>query len=184
MPGAGIRISVEGVPEVSLGFGALVRRLADATPAMDEIGSSMVARTRQRFEEERGPDGAAWKPSQRARREGGKTLRDSNRLFQSLTHRAEPDAAEWGTNVEYAAIHQFGGRIRRAARSQVLAFDRRGRFRSRASARRRRRGVIPIAIASIGAGVTEMPARPYLGIDDADRGAILRIVHDWLDGAP
>ena len=88
-----------------------------------------------------------------------------------------------GTNVVYAAIHQFGGKIKKQARSQTLAFRARGaKFASRKSTRRRK-GTVRVAFASIGAHVAVMPARPFLGIDAADRTMILRIAREYIEAA-
>ena len=98
---------------------------------MVEIGATQVASTQQRFLDQRGPDGEAWRPlhpatllrragrrvrtrrgrfTARARRRmaGAQILRDSNRLYSSLTYDAGRFQAAWGTNVVYGAAHQFG----------------------------------------------------------------------------
>jgi len=165
-------------------LGKAVARLADPRPALDEIGGALVASTQRRFEAGVGPDGAPWKPSRRAQKEGGKTLVDTGRLLRSITHRVSVSGSqaelEVGTNVVYAGIHQFGGTIKRRARTQTLAFDPRGRFLRRSRARRRKAGFIPIAIAAIGAGETQMPARPFLGVDDGDERATRSILRRYL----
>ena len=175
-----ITIDVETGP-AHAAIRALAAEMQDITPAMDEIGAMLVTSVQARFEAETGPDGARWIPSRRALKDGGKTLRDTGWLVQSLTHRAGPDGVAVGTNVEYAAIHQFGGEIKQEARTQVLAFAARGgRFASRKSTRARRSGVVPIAIAEIGARTITMPARPFLGLDEADEDGIAAIVADHL----
>lgn len=60
------------------------------------------------FDEERDPYGIRWRPSLRARLEGGHTLIKSGRLRQSFTWRADAKGAQVGTNVVYAPTHQFG----------------------------------------------------------------------------
>lgn len=183
MAGARIRIELDDT-EARLGLERLVARMRDPRPVLDEIGSYLVTSTIRRFEREVGPDGIRWPKSRRAEREGGQTLTDTGRLRASITHRLTPDAVEVGTNVVYAAIHQFGGAIRREARTQVLAFRARGRgFASRRSTRARRAGAVRVAFAQIGAHDIDMPARPFLGLDDRDREAILRIVERHLEAA-
>ena len=80
----------------------------DPQVAFDEAGQILVASTVLRFERGTGPDGEPWKPSRRALEEGGQTLVDSARLRNSMTHVASADGVDVGTNVVYAAIHQFG----------------------------------------------------------------------------
>jgi phage virion morphogenesis protein len=50
-----------------------------------------------------------------------KILIDTGRLMKSLNSKAYPDRAEVGTNVVYAAIHQFGGPAGRGRKVNVPA---------------------------------------------------------------
>ncbi len=129
---------------------------------MDDIGAYNVASTQQRFIDQKSPDGQDWEQSYRAKETGGQTLRNTNRLFQSLTHDASPDHAEWGTNVIYAAIQQFGGTIK-AKSGKFLRF-------------------------ATGTGFAQvkqvtLPAREFMGINETDRSEIKFIVDDWVSGA-
>lgn len=148
----------------------LLRAGANLHPAMDEIGAALVASTQQRFERGAGPDGNPWPRSLRATIEGGKTLVDSSRLLQSITHEASADGVTVGTNTIYAGTHQFGATIR--AKGKALAF------------------ALPGGGFAVVQKVT-IPARPFLGIDADDQreiGAILadhlRAAAPSLDGAP
>ncbi|NQV83917.1 MAG: phage virion morphogenesis protein [Rhodospirillales bacterium] len=97
------------------------RRARDLSPAMDEIGSMLVASTLNRFETGTGPDGIAWLPSQRVLKQGGQTLVDSARLRDSQHHVFGADFVEVGSNVLYAAIHQLGGRAGRGGAANIPA---------------------------------------------------------------
>ncbi len=108
-------------PRVQLDDQAIIQRLrqlhdgfavgsANALGAMNAIARFMKTSTQLRFTQGRAPDGRPWWPSNRAKSQGGQTLRDSNRLFRSLTWRAGPGFAEAGTNVPYAAAHHYGVR--------------------------------------------------------------------------
>lgn len=118
----------------------------------DRIGQSLVTGVIDRFERGVGPDGQRWPESRRARVQGGQTLVDTSRLRDSITHRASDDGVEVGTNVVYAAIHQFGGRIEPKAKPKLV-------FRLADGGWARVDHV-------------DMPARPFLGVDHHDRGAI------------
>jgi phage virion morphogenesis protein len=132
---------------------------ADLTGLMDLIGAALVASTQQRFEDQRSPAGVPWRRSARAASVGGQTLVDSGRLRASITHRPSRDRVEVGTNVLYAATHQFGATIRaRTARGL--------RFR--------------IGDAWRTARAVTIPARPFLGLDQADRDEIAAITTEWL----
>ena len=81
----------------------------DTGVLMKAIGEHVLAETLINFDQEQTPEGQSWEQSQRAGIEGGKTLQDTRRLFQSYTYIASDDLAEIGSNVIYAAIHHFGG---------------------------------------------------------------------------
>lgn len=56
--------------------------------AAHAIGRYLKTSTQLRFRAQKGPDGKAWPPSQRARAEGGQTLRLTGRLRNSITYRS------------------------------------------------------------------------------------------------
>ena len=63
-----------------------------------------------------------------------------------------------GTNVNYAAIHEYGGVIKPTTR--ILAFGKKGRFISRKKAGRMKTGAVRIAVAQY--KERKMPARPFV----------------------
>ena len=105
MSGVRIRVDVDDA-DVRRVLGSLSRPLGRQVWA--QVGQTLVSATLDRFEAGRGPDDVPWKPSRRAEAQGGQTLVDSSRLRDSVTFRAAADGVEVGTNVVYAAIHQFG----------------------------------------------------------------------------
>lgn len=107
---------------VSLNWGGLdksllnaARNLADRQVLLEGVGEMLVSSTKQRFENEAGPDGTAWKPSQRAQAEGGTTLTKSAILKRSIDYKTTSDAVMVGagSNLKYARIHQLGGKAGR-----------------------------------------------------------------------
>lgn len=88
-------------------LGKLAGRLDDLTPVMRNIGEIVRTSVERNFAAGGRP--VKWKPSKRVEKYGGQTLSDTGRLRRSFTVRAYKDRAEVGTNVSYAAIHQFGG---------------------------------------------------------------------------
>ncbi len=110
MAGAGVRIDLTvDDREIRASLDRLLKRLADPLPVLEEIGQGLITSTIDRFERERGPDKVSWKKSARAKKQGGQTLTDTGRLRASITGNVRSDGIEIGTNVVYAAIHQFGG---------------------------------------------------------------------------
>jgi phage virion morphogenesis protein len=135
-----------------------VEAATDFTPAMRAIAGLMEKETRQRFEDSRAPSGAPWLPSQRAIDDGGKTLIDTGALLNSIASAFTATEAVAGTNVIYAAIHQFGGTIRpRTRRALRTPFGPRGSVR--------------------------MPARPFLGFGAAEQEDIPAILRAHLAAA-
>ncbi|WP_374653118.1 phage virion morphogenesis protein [Dongia sp.] len=162
MSGAAIHIRLDDHVVIQA-LAQAAARAADLTPLLDNIGASLVTSTQMRFEREQGPDGQAWPPSIRALIEGGKTLRDHNQLYGSITHVASANGVEVGSNVLYAAVHQFGATIE-AKNAKTLKFKVGGRYVSKER--------------------VTIPARPFLGIDDGDRAMIAETVSEWLEALP
>jgi phage virion morphogenesis protein len=159
MTGAGVTLT--GYDETLAELDGIAARAANPRAMWDQIGASLVASTQRRFEDGSAPDGSPWPPSIRALATGGKTLIDSARLFQSITHEASDTGVAVGTNVLYAAIHQLGGTIA-AKDAPYLKFKIGDRWASKKS--------------------VTIPARPFLGLDDDDEREIVRIGEDWIAG--
>lgn len=129
---ARIAITVDDA-EVQAALGEAARRASDLTGLMDVIGAALVSSAQGRFENAAGPDGLPWRPSLRAMTQRGRTLLDSGRLRQSLSHRPSRAQVEVGTNVLYAGVHQFGA-ARRRCRPGPSAPRRRARAAPRTAA--------------------------------------------------
>lgn len=157
----------------------LVRRVADPRPALADIGEYLVASTRRRFGEGRSPDGTPWAPNSpvtimrylsrfggtRRRRGGGLTKKgasmaaakkpligETRRLSSEVAYQLIPSGVEVGSSLVYAAVQQLGAR--------------KGEF-----GRTRRGAPIPWG---------DIPPRPFLGVSEADRAAILAILAGYL----
>jgi phage virion morphogenesis protein len=138
-------------------LGRLAGRLGNLTPAMRSIGEIVRTSVERNFAASGRPE--KWKISKRVQEKGGQTLSDTGRLRRSFTVRAYPDRAEVGTNVKYAAIHQFGGIIS-AKNRPYLKFKIGDRWVSKKS-------II-------------IPARPFLMVQDEDWGKMQRYLEKYL----
>jgi len=94
-------------------LGTAVTKARQGKAAMEEIGEMLVSSTVERFDSSTAPDGSRWTPSQRAEKEGGKTLVDTGRLRGSIGYEASPDQVVVGSNLVYARIQQLGGKAGR-----------------------------------------------------------------------
>lgn len=118
----------------------LIKRMQNISSPDWRAGLSAAAaeaareRVAASFAEERDPWGRPWKKSLRAKLEAGQTLSDTGRLRRSFAYRATPKGFIIGTNVIYAATHQYGALIR-AKRAKYLKFRLAGGSRRRKSGR-------------------------------------------------
>lgn len=195
MAGAGIRIAVDDKPVAE----ALARVIAagrDLQPLFERIGAQMVQTTSMRFQTESGPGGKKWQPLAKStlasKAPDTRILRRRGFLSRSITFNARTNYVEWGSGIKYAAIHQLGGTIQHPARQGSAMFRQakegaftkadgtrvgsRWRFakkRSKAKRNIRRDFEVPAYTITI-------PARPYLGIDEADSREIVAIAEAYL----
>jgi len=152
-----IKVNIDD-SEVKALLMAMQRRLSNMTPVMKIIGDIIRTSVIKNFEVEGRPP---WKKSKRALIEGGQTLTDTARLRKSIVAKAYHNRAEIGTNVKYAAIHQFGGVIK-AKTHKYLKFKIGDRWAQK-------KQVI-------------IPARPFLMIQDEDWAEIKHALTDYLLG--
>lgn len=158
-------------------------------PIWDAIGNYGESSTRLRFARQAGPDGQKWKPSKRALKTGGQTLRLKGHLLGSISYRASNSGAEWGSNRVYAAIHQFGGKIDRLAFSSTLRLrtDKGGtllRQKDHSHLAVFAKASHKLAVTrryTVQAHAITMPARPFLGVNAEDGREMLRLAEAAVD---
>lgn len=128
------------------------------------LAETLRTSTRQRFKEQKSPEGKAWKTSIRAEQEGGATLSDTAGLKNSIKSKATQDGFAVGTNKIYARTHQFGepGRIIRAKTPKGLRFKVSGNWVNKKKV------------------IVSIPSRPYLGISEDDMNEIKSTVLDMI----
>lgn len=94
-------------------------------------------------------------------------LQDTGRLVKSITSYSDASTAVVGTNVVYAAIHNFGGKTKphdiRPKYKKALAFN----------------GIMRKLVKHPG---SHIPARPFLTLAASDDEKILSAVHGYLLG--
>lgn len=145
----------------------------DFTVPLQRMGQRLVRSTSENFKNEQSPDGEPWKPlagitkalRRRGKKDGEpKILQDSGRLRNSITSQVtmnvDKTSLEFGTNVEYAKTHQFGGP------STINVKKKSGKYGKR-----------PFATAYT--KTIQVPARPFLGVKEADKEVFKKILKDW-----
>jgi phage virion morphogenesis protein len=159
MAGVSVTLELNGLDQAEAVLAELLRRGESLRPLMTDIGEYLRSSTLLRFEREVSPTGVPWLATHR----GESILKDTGRLRQSITYVAGDDQVEVGTNVIYAATHQFGATIH-AKNAPYLV------FRTPGGGFARKKQVT-------------IPARPFLGVSEADEAAIVDLAHDYLDEA-
>lgn len=158
MAGAALELDLRELRSMNEQIETELKRLseADEEQLLTDLGVTLEGQAKERFEEQRGPDGKPWKKwseSHRARRagDGGNLLRRPGQdLFESMTHLVAGDRVRVGSAKVYAAVHQFGH----------------------------------VFTNAFGRGVrAEVPARPYLDTAWEDEQAIAELgqtLEEWV----
>ena len=110
MSGVGLIYSYRDL-DASPALARLSENFKDLTELMDALGAEIEDQTVERFTTNIAPDDSPWLPSRRVEQAGGaaKTLVDRAHLRDSITRESNTRSTEIGSNIVYAAIHQFGG---------------------------------------------------------------------------
>lgn len=162
----------------------LEKKLGDLTPALQDIGEYLQIAHAQRFKDQVSPDGNAWEPlspsyQRRKKKNRNRILFADGNLANSLRYQIGNNELKFGTNLPYAAIHQFGGEINIAARSQKMYFKQNkdgtvgNRFTKKDKSNFEQWG-------TRGAHKIKIPARPFLGTSSADNEEILQLLTEHL----
>ncbi len=113
-----------------------------------------------------------WKPSQRALKQGGKTLSDTNILRNSIAVKMQNNVITAGTPVIYGRIHQFGGRI-----NKTVNVKEHERKITQAYGRRIRQRIVNVASHRRHMD-TVIEERPFLMLQREDVKNIIRIAKE------
>lgn len=178
-------------------LGRVIASLRDTTPLMRALSEIMVDASARAFEQTADPaTGAPWKPlsasRQRQRAKKGRSianiLQDSGLLVGSIARPSGqgavrdigPDHALVGTNVPYAAAHQFGATIQREASPMTVRLRKwKGRIEFAKAKHKRVRIVDTIRKAH----TVTIPARPFIGVGPTDIEDMLETIARHLQEA-
>ncbi|WP_241494345.1 phage virion morphogenesis protein [Pseudomonas asplenii] len=162
-------------------LGELADRIGDLRVPLLDIAEYLHQSTDNRFSQQVAPDGSPWAPlaaSTLARKRTNRILREDGNLQDTIRHRVTGNELEFGSDRPYAAIHQLGGKIEHAARSQQVYFrEKNGVVGNRFVSRSRSNFA---QWATRGAHSADIVARPYLGLSSDDDAEIIAIISDYL----
>ncbi|PKN10603.1 MAG: hypothetical protein CVU72_00655 [Deltaproteobacteria bacterium HGW-Deltaproteobacteria-7] len=176
-----IIIKVDGADAVRQKLLAISGRTANLSPIMKAIGERVVEQTKRRFETGGpAPDGKAWAKPKTPNPKRIRTLTVSGQLRDSIRFQMiSNNEVAIGTNKVYGAIHQLGGVITQGARSELFQRNRYVRGPNKGSFKKG---------TTAGRGFTfkdrtiNMPARPFLGLSQANSNEIIGIINDYIAG--
>lgn len=155
----------------------LLAKSENMRPVMQEISGDMYDAVMENIDREGRP--RPWKKSRRAIKQGGKTLQHTRRLMKSITREYDASRARVGTNLDYAAIHHFGGVIRFKGRERIMNFKqvRRGKMtfgRPGTGDRFAKAGKAHYSMKASGKAYSvTMPARPYMFLLDENLARVI-----------
>lgn len=133
-------------------------------------------------------------PARRGGVNAVKILQDKGILRQAFTHDGaagmgkylEGDEVRLENNVEYARIHNEGGRINVPKREREITISSSGRFGKAANAKSKKTGEIKPGWSSrrvtIPAHTITIPARPFNEFSEDDRKEIAQHTREFLSG--
>lgn len=151
---SGVRYSVRvNDAEVQEALNQLIKRGTDLTPAMANIGEELLISHDQRFRDQKSPEGIPWAPLS----EATKSLKSKN------------------VDTILVLNHVLSGTLNYQASSDNLLF---GSPLEYAATHQFGRTTSPNSMIPN----KEIPARPFLGVDESDRDMILDTLSDYLMG--
>ena len=111
MSGVSVKIDLSGLSKLNRTIETFSRKIKDRRALNLALATTLRECTRKRFETKKTPEGKAWtSPLVQSGDLRGKLLIDANEQI-----------AKVGSNLVYAAIHQFGGVIK-AKKGKALMF--------------------------------------------------------------
>lgn len=162
---SGFTITIDDA-QVRTALAKLVNRVSDMTPIMEDIGRALGNLTEDAFQAE-GPGWPQLRPATvKKRGSAHPILQVSGGLAGSITHGGDATGAWVGASKIYAAIQQFGGEVKHAARASTVYFrqnKRTGAIGNRFVRRSRSNFAQDV---TIGAHTTIISPRPYLPMTD------------------
>lgn len=103
----GISVEIRDEQVVKL-ISQLDERASDLSEPLAEVGEYMVSEITQLFRDGKDPYGRGWKTSNRAKREGGKTLVDFGHLRDGTHYAVRGNELRVQNAIEYARVHNEG----------------------------------------------------------------------------
>jgi len=115
MAGSFVSIDLLGEKAITKALNTILARGLDLAPAFYEMGEHTLESTQDRMSQELSPDGTPWEPlsintieQKDLTNQSEKILRGYGTLADTLSYQVNSNQLMFGSNLEYAATHQFG----------------------------------------------------------------------------
>ncbi|MFP6840647.1 MAG: phage virion morphogenesis protein [Acinetobacter sp.] len=156
------KIQFHGQEKITEWLNKVLKQAGDHSKLMHNIGSILEHNTKQRINTGIGTDDKPWQKSWRAKLQGGTTLRDTSRLYNSIKYTVLDGGKRVvvGTNVFYAPVMHYGATIR-AKTGKYL------KFKTTMGGWAQIQSVI-------------IPPRPFLGMSVDDSQEVLFEIEEYL----
>lgn len=156
------KIQFHGQEKITEWLNKVLKQAGDHSKLMHNIGSVLEHNTKQRINTGIGTDDKPWQKSWRAKMQGGTTLRDTSRLYNSIKYTVLDGGKRVvvGTNVFYAPVMHYGATIR-AKTGKYL------KFKTTMGGWAQIQSVI-------------IPPRPFLGMSVDDSQEVLFEIEEYL----
>ncbi len=109
---AGITLEANGIDPIRSQLQQLVQRGSNLEPVLNNIGEQLLLIHDQRFRDQTTPSGEPWQTysaNYNKPKNQSLILQLNMHLSGELAYQTSNDNLEFGTNLEYGAIHQYGG---------------------------------------------------------------------------
>jgi len=155
-------IQFHGQEKITEWLNKVLKQAGDHSKLMHNIGSVLEHNTKQRINTGIGTDDKPWQKSWRAKLQGGTTLRDTSRLYNSIKYTVLDGGKRVvvGTNVFYAPVMHYGATIK-AKTGKYL------KFKTTMGGWAQIQSVI-------------IPPRPFLGMSVDDSQEVLFEIEEYL----
>ncbi|KMK68571.1 phage virion morphogenesis protein [Puniceibacterium sp. IMCC21224] len=193
MTGISVTVEIDDA-ELRAKLQDMIGRMDRPVGFFKNVGEHLLNSTRDNFESESSPDGVPWaqlKPATvRARQKRKQTpikilqATKNTGLMASINHRTMEvgdGQVSIGSPKVYAAIHQLGGTIKKAARQATIYQNYDKRTDTFDPTFRRKSKSNFASEVTIPAHEITIPARPYLGVSAEDQEIIIEIADAWLN---
>lgn len=112
MAGSFASLKVEGADNLAVMLNKYLKQGNDLTTPLRESGEFLLESTQERFRDMQAPDGEPWEPlspkTLKHKKRPDKILTETGTLADTLNYLVSGNSLELGSNMEYAATHQFG----------------------------------------------------------------------------